>query len=225
MRLGACVTCSVVLACHAESGAVVVEHPPTVEVVPIARETLCVTHGEIRGNRIADPTVRAVASETTGTAGQLAFDARGWTATERDLASGQARHQVGLKLRAQDSCNVLYVMWRSDKAKLDVSLKVNPGKHTHAQCGADGYAKLRGTTRPIPTLLGSHVLRGELVGNELTAWVDGKVAWRGTVPEAALAITGPSGFRADNTELDLAQFSAPVAPGSFLQCRTESSAD
>jgi hypothetical protein len=200
-----------VIACHAEPTPVALDHAPVIDLAMVATERLCVTHGAIVGDRISEPTVRAVAPGTTGTAALLAFRANGWTARERDLASGEARHQVGIKLRAEDSCNVLYVMWRSDKPKLEVSLKLNPGKRTHAQCSTSGYAKLRGTTLPIPELKGSHSLRGELVGNELTAWIDGRVAWRGTVPAAALAITGPSGFRTDNTELELQQFSA--SPG------------
>ena len=204
-----------VIACHSESRAVALDPTPAIVVTRVAPERLCVTHGAIVANRISEPTVRAVAPGSSGTAALLAFRASGWTENERDLASGEARHQVGIKLRAQDSCNVVYVMWRSDKQKLDVSFKLNPGKQTHAQCGATGYTKLRGKTTPIPTLMGSHALQAELVGNELTAWVDGHVAWRGTVPTAALAITGPSGFRTDNTELELQQFSAPAgsAPG------------
>jgi len=224
MKRDACYALLLV-ACHADAEPAVRDHRPTVEVVPIARDALCVTHGTIQGTRISDPTVRAIAPLTSGTAGRLAFDALGRTTTERDLASGQARHQVGLKLRAQDSCNVLYVMWRSDKPRLEVSLKLNAGSRTHAQCGAAGYTKLRGTTRPIPALTGAHELRGEVVGNELTAWVDGQVAWRGTLPAEALALTGPSGFRTDNIEVELAAFSAPLVAGAHAPCGREATTD
>ena len=41
---------------------------------------------------------------------------------------GELRRQFGLKLRAQDACNLVYVMWRIEPAsKLVVSIKCRTG--------------------------------------------------------------------------------------------------
>jgi len=42
------------VACHADAEPAARDHRPTVEVVPIARDAWCVTHGTIQGTRISD---------------------------------------------------------------------------------------------------------------------------------------------------------------------------
>ena len=101
----------VVLAACGSTANVPGERAPAIAVAEIARDTLCVTHGSLGSQHITEPTVRAFARNSRGDAASLAFRYLGPTATVRELASGQARHQVGLKLRAQDGCNVVYVMW------------------------------------------------------------------------------------------------------------------
>src|SRR5690606_15958607 len=120
---------------------------------------------------------------------------RGDTHARRALASGPARRQVGLKLRAKDGCNVVYVMWRLDPTpKLEVSVKLNPGARDHEDCGADGYTKIKPTKAWAPPALAigdRHELRAAIAGDELTAWIDEKVVWRGRLPAAARMIDGP----------------------------------
>ncbi len=116
-------------------------------------------------------------------------------------------------------------MWRADKAKLDVSVKHNPGKRTHEQCGAEGYAKVRGKTVAVPALAGSHTLRAEIVGDELTAWIDDRVMWRGDLPATASTFDGPAGFRTDNVQLELVRFAASPGGDASARCPQENAAD
>lgn len=193
---------------------------------------LCVTKGRATiGAAITEPTMRAVALASQGEAAAMTFTYRGHTEQTRELASGQERHQLGLKLRAQNGCNLVYVMWRLDPVpRLDVSVKINPGGRTHADCGANGYTKVKGTSDSKLTLVpvlaagDTHTLRAQISGDELRAFIDDKLAWRGTLPDSARELVGPAGVRSDNIGFDLISFSAPpgdsdsrVAP----KCKTE----
>ena len=196
-----------------------------VKLVPIT-DTLCVTKGAARiGSTINDPTMRAVVPGTNGDGASLEFTYRGDTASARELASGSARRQVGLKLRAQNGCNVVYVMWRLDpKPMLEVSVKSNPGKVTHADCGAEGYEKVKPTKSwRVPVLADGdrHTLRAVIAGDDLTAFIDEKVAWRGRLPSTARSISGPAGIRSDNLRFDLHAFAASPILGADATCRKE----
>lgn len=197
----------------------------TVKLVPIT-DTLCVTKGSAKlGATVTEPTMRAIALGTRGDGASLELVYRGDTESTRALASGAARRQVGLKLRAQNSCNVVYVMWRLDpKPMLEVSVKVNPGKVTHADCGAEGYTKVQPTKSwPVPVLTTGdrHVLRAAISGDDLTAWIDETVAWRGTLPASARALLGPAGIRSDNLAFDLVAFAAPEAKDPPTECKRD----
>jgi hypothetical protein len=192
------------------------ERGPSIAVWPVA--DLCVTRGAIADHAITEPTVRAIAPNAGGDAAQLAFTFNGDAATTRALASGQERRQLGVKLRAQDGCNVIYVMWRLDpKPKLDVSVKRNPGKRTHEECGAEGYTKVKPSRHgAVPALAAgdAHTLRAEIVGEELFAWIDGHLAWQGTLPAIAHQLAGPAGLRTDNVELAHLELSVPKGPAA-----------
>ncbi|HUJ57950.1 MAG TPA: hypothetical protein VLX92_05645 [Kofleriaceae bacterium] len=180
-----------------------------IELHPIAHDRLCVTKGAITDAAIGEPTVRAFALGSHGDAAQLTFTFAGDSDRARALASGQQRRQLGLKLRAADSCNVVYVMWRLDPhPKLEVSVKYNPGKRTHEECGASGYTKVHpehATAVPALEVGASHTLRAEIRGDQLVAWIDGAVAWRGELPDEARHIAGPAGLRSDNVRLEAIQ--------------------
>lgn len=196
----------------------------TSEAAPVkldATGPLCVTKGRIADRSIDDPTVRAVAADTTGDGASLAFAFRGDARKLRELANGDARRQLGLKLRAQDGCNLVYVMWRLDpKPQLEISIKVNPGMTTHRECGADGYTKLGHVAAPALAAGASHTLRAEIHGDELTAWIDDQVAWRGPLPAVAHTLSGPSGLRSDNVAFDIVEFRAPHGVAA---CRSDRS--
>jgi hypothetical protein len=138
---------------------------------------------------------------------ELEFVYHGPSRGQAPLASGELRRQVGVELRAQDGCNLVYVMWRIEPVqKLMVSLKSNPGQHSHRECGDRGYVNLvPERAEPLPPLrVGeSHVLRASASASELTVWVDGRRRWQGRLPAAAAAFDGPAGVRSDNVELEL----------------------
>ena len=193
-------------------------YKPTLAVEPVAAADLCVTKGHVAGSEIFEPTMRGYARGAGGDAASLTFTYRGESFETRELAGGQARRQIGIKLRAQDSCNVVYVMWRLDpQPKLDVSVKVNPLKKTHEECGADGYTKVKPRKKtfvPAFEYGKTHTLRAEIVGDELYAWIDDKLLYQGTLPETARAIKGPAGIRSDNVKFDLVSLAAPHGVGA-----------
>ncbi len=187
------------------------ERAPPQKIVPAAE--LCVSRGKAAiGTEVEDPTTRATARGSLGDAAALEFVYRGDTAAVRELASGQARRQLGLKLRAANGCNLIYVMWRLDPTpKIDVSVKLNPGGLDHDDCGAEGYTKVKPTKSwkvPVLATGDKHTLRAAISGDDLTAWIDERVVWRGRLPAAARSLTGPAGFRSDNLAFDLVGFSA-----------------
>jgi len=172
--------------------------------------TLCVTKGQLaRDARIEVPTFRAVAPGHAGDTASIRFTVHGDSTTQRALDSGELRRQLGLKLRAENGCNLVYVMWRLDpKPKLEVSIKRNPGARTAADCGADGYTKIKPLfSSPLPTLddNNEHELRAEIVGDTLTAWIDRQIAWQGWLPPEAAELQGPAGVRSDNLSFDLTE--------------------
>lgn len=189
------------------------ERAPAQKLVPAVE--LCVSRGKATiGGEVDDPTTRATARGSLGDAAALEFVYRGDTAAVRELASGQARRQLGLKLRAANGCNLIYVMWRLDPTpKIDVSVKLNAGGRDHDDCGADGYTKVRPTKSwRVPVLADGdkHTLRAAISGDDLTAWIDERVVWRGRLPASARSLTGPAGFRSDNLAFELVGFSAPA---------------
>jgi hypothetical protein len=208
---------------NAEAGPAPHAASASVELHAIAHQELCVTKGAIENASIAEPTVRAFARGTAGDAAQLTFKYNGDSDSGRALESGELRRQVGLKLRAADSCNVVYVMWRvAPKPGLAVQVKSNPGKHTHEECGANGYIKVKPSTHGnVPELEvgATHSLRAEIRGDELTAWIDGNVVWQGRLPEEARGFTGPVGLRTDNVKVEALALHAAKADGPVLACK------
>ena len=197
----------------------------------IDRDRLCVTNGVVSatpGGRltIETPSSRAIVQAGTANAAdqtaEVHFQYLGPSQDSRPLASGELRRQIGLKLQAEDSCNLIYAMWHIEPdARVAVSIKQNPGQHTHQQCGARGYTNFKsqdGAALP-PILPGeAHVLRAELRGKELTVTADGKVAWQGSLGSATALPAGPPGFRTDNARFALEYFvAAPTRPRSSQQ--------
>jgi len=104
-------------------------------------------------------------------------------------------------------------MWHIEPdAKIAVSLKHNPGQHTHAACRANGYT----TPRPsagmaMPRILPgeAHTLRAELRGAEPIVMADGRRAWVVTVGGLA-GIDRPAGFCTDNASFAFEYFARIV---------------
>jgi len=122
------------------------------------------------------------------------------------LGSGTIRRQLGLKLRAQDPCNLVYAMWRIDpESKLVVSVKRNPNAHTSRDCGNRGYKNIkprRASAVPRLQPAQSHTLRAEMKQDELRVFVDNHAVWEGSVGADAASLEGPVGIRSDNARLD-----------------------
>jgi hypothetical protein len=167
--------------------------------------------------RVESPKMRAVASGSTGPVTELRSTYMGPTEEQQPLASGELRRQLGLKLRARDGCNVVYVMWRlAPKPGLVVSLKRNPGQSTSAECGNRGYSTVRPERQArVPKLKSgeAHVLRAELDGRALRVRVDGASVWEGELPAEALTFDGPPGVRTDNARVELELLTSPLPSG------------
>ncbi len=177
----------------------------------VGRDAFTVTSGTVRESSakhlIVDvPEVRAVLRTQTLQAAALRFTYLGPTVGSRPLASGEMRRQLGLKFRAQDTCNVVYVMWHIEPdSKIAASVKRNPGQQTHAQCGARGYTNVRPRRAvPISPIVpgGIRTLQATLRGNDLTVLVDGAIVWKGTLPAWIADFDGPVGFRSDNVRFE-----------------------
>jgi hypothetical protein len=170
---------------------------------------------------IRSPLLRAWVGQQSRASLELEFVYLGPTGSAAPLGSGELRRQIGLELHAQDSCNLLYVMWRIEPVqRLVVSLKSNPGQHQHSECADRGYLNLEpDRARELgPLRVGErHVLRAAVLeptpaGAELEVQVDGVSVWRGRLPAAAAALAGPVGLRSDN-----AQFQVRLRAGSPSQ--------
>ena len=188
------------------------------ELVRVGLSDLRVTEGKVLPGpggalRIEDSKVRAVVRRPTGSTAELRFVYLGPSVEQKPLSSGEMRSQIGLKLRAEDGCNLLYAMWRiAPKPGLVVSLKRNPGMHSSGDCGNGGYTNLkaRGGLRVPAFQPGErHAIRAEERGGELRVLVDGAPAWEGTLPPEALSLRGPAGVRSDNGRFDLELFVSP----------------
>jgi hypothetical protein len=193
------------------------------ELAAIPREQLCVTEGAVTASsvpgwwEVSDSKMRAYASGSAGTVLEARFKYLGATRQQSQLGSGQSRRQFGLKLRAQDACNLVYAMWRFEpEAKLVVSVKSNPGQHTSAECGNRGYRNLkpqRSSAVPPLQVGDEHALRAQMSGTQLAVYADNALVWEGLLDREALSFIGPAGMRSDNAHL-LVRLNAPLANAS-----------
>jgi hypothetical protein len=184
--------------------------------VTVTRDNLCVTEGAIEKSGGSDlhannlhvnvPKMRAFATIPAAPSAEVRFTYLGPTAKSSALGSGEMRRQFGLKLRAQDPCNLVYVMWRIEpESKLVVSVKRNEGEHTSAECGNRGYQNIKprkATAVPRLEVNQSHTLRAEMHGDELRVFADNHEVWEGSVGSDAAQLEGPVGIRSDNAMLD-----------------------
>lgn len=191
---------------------------------------LCVTHGSVKRHEetvsVDSPAMRAVAPGRSGQSAELRFVYLGPTEQTSKLASGGVREQVGLKLRARDGCNLVYVMWRlGKKPLLSVSVKRNLFYTNSAGCGAQGYRELLESRRAaLPEVRPGeqHVLAATMSWDELTVRVDGVEVWRGRVGLDALLFNGPPGMRTDNARIEAELFAPRAAkdPDTW-KCRAD----
>jgi len=204
---------------------------PSIKWIAIPHSQLCVTEGSIAEDSDQRLTVdvtkmRAFVTVPTTQDIEAKFTYRGRSKTETSLGSGAIRRQFGLKLRAQDPCNLVYAMWRFEpKAELVVSVKSNPSQHTSAECGNRGYENVKPTRylHVPPMSPGStHKLRAGMDGEHLQVSADDNLVWEGLVGSLAMSFYGPVGIRSDNVKLEFelrAGQSGDMRPDHQLACK------
>jgi hypothetical protein len=182
------------------------------ELVRAPAARWCVTLGRVDAAadgraRVTAAKMRAVVPRSDGNAAELLFVYRGPSDDAAPLASGEMRRQIGIKLRAEDGCNLVYVMWRLEpKARIVVSLKRNAGQRAHRECGTRGYRNLTpGDGIATPPLVpgDTHSLAAEMIGAQLRVRADGAIVWQGEVGADAAALRGAAGIRTDNGKFDV----------------------
>ena len=182
----------------------------TARKIAISGANLCVTEGAVEngtGDRLTVdvPKMRAYANTWTSQAIEAKFTYLGPTAEETKLGSGEIRRQFGLKLRAQNACNLVYAMWRIEpESKIVVSIKRNPTQTKSSECGNRGYQNIKPQhAGAVPALQpgDTHTLGAELNGEELHVFVDNREAWEGSLGPEAQDLQGPVGIRSDNVRL------------------------
>ena len=167
--------------------------------------------------------MRATLKFTTEQSATVKFTYLGPTKEVAHLGSGEVRSQFGIKLRAHDDCNVVYVMWHfAPDQKIAVSVKRNPGKHTHAECLDHGYInniRPRISDAPPPVQPNQpHILTATMSGSDLSVTADNKLVWWGDLGPVALTFSGPVGLRSDNARL-LFDFLVGARHRSRQSCR------
>jgi hypothetical protein len=204
------------------------EKQESLPLVPITRPKLCVTKGAIKEGKdsllaVEVPEMRAVVDYPTRSVAEAEFTYLGPTRKDKPLHSGEIRRQFGLKLRAQNGCNLVYAMWRiKPKEELVISVKLNPGQSTSAECDANGYHTMKPTRDlSLPRLVvgEKHTLLAEIEGSEMKVSIDGKLTWEGLLDSEALALQGPSGIRSDNGRFKFRFLSSePIEDGKKQPC-------
>jgi hypothetical protein len=200
----------------------------------VTRADLCVTEGTIDAESaspafsVNSPKMRAYVNSTTAQGIEARFTYLGATSHDLALGSGTMRRQFGLKLHAQDACNLVYAMWRIEPdSKLVVSIKENPGQHSSAECGNRGYRNIKPERSAlIPKLRpgDSHTLRAETTPTTMNVYIDETLAWQGSLDSNVLKWDELVGIRSDNVrvQFELRTASRNQADGRKENCRSES---
>ncbi len=152
--------------------------------------------------------LRATWEGSDGNSSGLRFTYLGPTKESVPLADGELRSQIGLKLRARDPCNVIYVMWHlSPDSRVEVSVKSSPDMNDSNECKDRGYQFLKPETssgKPPRIEVGkSRLIEARIEGRRLEVRIDGQLNWVGELPDEAFRFDGPAGLRADNVSVEL----------------------
>ena len=134
------------------------------------------------------------------------FDYLGPTVQIATLGSGLIRFQFGIYLRAQNQCNLLYVMLHIDTPNsIEVERKSNPGMSTHEECANNGYTTLKPSlTHALPhdITAGNGVdFDTQIDSNVLSVFIDGTLVWQGDIPEDTAGENTSAGIRSDNVNI------------------------
>ncbi|HKE30230.1 MAG TPA: hypothetical protein VKD65_00790 [Candidatus Angelobacter sp.] len=189
---------------------------------PVGRSKLCITEGEIEQREdnklsVSVPKMRAFVTGPTLQEVEAHFTYLGPSKKSSPLASGELRRQFGLKLRAQDGCNLVYAMWRIEpKTELVVSVKSNPGLTQSSECDAHGYHNIKPTqASQLPDVKRGHryTLRAIIDGSRMRVYANNNLVWEGDLGSDVKSINGPVGVRTDNGRFDFELFAAEPQPG------------
>jgi hypothetical protein len=187
--------------------------PQDQDLTDTAKSDLKVTLGSVTQTKsgyltVVGPKERGQRKSGTHQDATLQFRYRGPSKKISKLASGGFVRQIGLKMRTKNTCNLLYVMWRIEpKEEIVVTIKSNPGKSNHGDCGAGGYKDVaRISLEEIgvsATNQQTHRLRAHIHEEngffKCSVYVDDKEIWSGDLDAKIIApINGPVGFRTDN---------------------------
>jgi hypothetical protein len=200
--------------------------PSSVGMVPVPRAKLCVTEGaveELKASRLAVtvPKMRAFVAAATTPSVETRLTYLGPTRAEARLGSGELRRQVGLKLRAQDGCNLVYAMWRIEpQSKLVVSVKRTPGLSSSSECENRGSRNIKPRRwSPVPRVShgDSHTLYAEMLGSEMRVSGDVNVGWEVDLGPEVHSFDGPVGVRTDNGRFEFEFLVEKI--GAPIPCR------
>ncbi len=207
--------------------AMIVPQPsaPLTPLPVVSATKFCATEGVVGKNgnlmHVDVGAMRGFLSTDRSRTAEVEFTYRGASKDTQPLLSGEIRRQIGLKLKAQDTCNVVYAMWHvAPTPRLSVAVKSNPGKNTYAACKDQGYINATPSmTKDVPAVVAGvpHTMRAELDGQKLKVIVDGSLVWAGSLPPEAAVIDGPPGVRSDNGTFDF-QVRVPSGAAAAPPC-------
>ena len=157
---------------------------------------------------VVGPKERAVRSSGRHSNATLRFRYRGPSQKTSPLDSGSVIQQIGLKMRAMNTCNLMYVMWRIKPVEeIYIAIKRNPGKSTYQDCRAHGYLVL-GRVPLKPLGITAATQKTHRLGTSVTETggryacevsIDGRRIWSGGIDAKLISnINGPVGIRSDN---------------------------
>lgn len=132
-------------------------------------------------------------------------------------ASGLILTQFGLKLRAANTCNLIYVTWRlAPDEQVVVLVKRNPGAILHGECGNGGYHRVAELATGANTFASGadgepHILEAKVEEDATGFWIrvnidDYTAPPRRLAPSQLQGVEGPCGLRTDNGKFDFQFF-------------------
>jgi len=177
-----------------------------------------------KSGMLAEGSVRADFGEARHRYVDLEFVYLGPSTQDVALASGEMRRQIGIIMRSQNICNLVYIMWHLEpKPVIEILTKRNPDLRTHEECGDRGYTLIASTSAParLAFRVGERRrLAARLDGLNLTVWVDDGVAWQGDLSPEVLTFDGP--HRPPHRQRTIPRRSWSRAPLTFTSFRFES---
>jgi len=154
---------------------------------------------------VSSKEMRATLRHPSKQAVTIHFKYLGPTQEVSHLQNGEVRHQFGIKFKAQDICNLVYVMWDFDIPRINVAVKKNPGQQTSEQCKDRGYhSDFKTDIKSVPTRIVIdtwHTLSAKLIDKLIAVSIDNTIVWRGEISDDQMEFHGPVGIRSDNVHV------------------------